>query len=79
MYALSLYPPSQGPADLEAGLVGWGGLPIGARVSPGRDAFILWYRVGEKSPVVVGGSMVVGGAVREEQVCQEWLPTKLLA
>lgn len=59
------YPPSQGPADVEAGLVGWGGLSTGARVSPGQDTFILWYQVGEQSPVVVGGSVVVGGAVRE--------------
>lgn len=62
------YPPSQGPVDVEAGLVGWGGLSTGARVSPGQEAFILWYQVGEQSPVVVGGSVVVGGAVREGQV-----------
>jgi hypothetical protein len=62
------YPPSQGLVDVEAGLVGWGGLSTGARVSPGQEAFILWYQVGEQSPVVVGGSVVVGGAVREGQV-----------
>lgn len=37
-------------------------------MSSGQEAFILWYQVGEQSPVVVGGSVVVGGAVREEQV-----------
>lgn len=36
-------------------------------MSPGQEAFILWYQVGEQSPVVVGGGVVVGGAVREGQ------------
>lgn len=36
-------------------------------MSPGQEAFILWYQVGEQSPVVVGGCVVVGGAVREGQ------------
>lgn len=34
-------------------------------MSPSLEAFILWYQVGEQSPVVAGGSVVVGGAARE--------------
>lgn len=34
-------------------------------MSPRQEAFILWYQEGGQSPVVVGGSVVVGGAARE--------------
>lgn len=47
-------------------------------MSSGQDTFILWYQVGEQSPVVVGAGVVVGSAVREGQVCQGWPPRKLL-
>lgn len=52
-------------------------MAIGARVSLRWEAFILWYQVGEQSPVVVGGSVVVGDAAREGNH-QELLPMKFL-